>query len=152
MNRTRARKSAVRRRTSLSAKGSDAATDEAPLQAFERGLFQQDQGVANIVSIGFGMSRENLFDAGRQPKCPASGLRRAGCWMALSHVDGGRLTSRRRVVTAVPKEHIDRRLHRCAYFGERRPEEFELSSGRNRASGASDQENSEGTGLFEHPG
>jgi hypothetical protein len=72
------------------------------LQAFERGLFQQDQGMANIVPIGVRMSRQNLFDAGRQPNRPAPGLRRANCWMALSHVDGGRLTSHGRIVTAVP--------------------------------------------------
>ncbi len=79
MNRTRDVRSAVRRRTSLSAKGSGAATDEAPLQAFERGLFQQDQGVANIAPIGSQINRQDLFDAGRQPKRPASGLSGACC-------------------------------------------------------------------------
>jgi len=99
MNRIRARKSALRRRTSLSAKGSGAATDEAPLQTFERRLFQQDQGVANIVRIGVRMSRQNLFDAGRQSNRPASSLRRTGCWMAWSHVDGGSLPSHKGIVT-----------------------------------------------------
>jgi len=107
MNRIRARKSAVRRRTSLSAKGSGAATDEAPLQAFERGLFQQDQGVANIVRIGVRMSRQNLFDAGRQSNRSASSLRRTGWGMALSHVDGGRLASPKGIVTVVPKQRIE---------------------------------------------
>jgi len=106
MNRIRARKSAVRRRTSLSAKGSGAATDEAPLKAFERGLFQQDQGVAHVVWIGFRMSRQNLFDAGRQSNRPASSLRRTGWGMALSHVDGGRLPSREWIVTVVPKRTV----------------------------------------------
>ena len=72
------------------------------MQAFEGGLFQQDQGVANIVPIGVRMSRQYLFDAGHQTNRPASGLRGAYCWMALSHVDGGRLTSHGRIVTAVP--------------------------------------------------
>ena len=83
----------VSRRTSLSANGSGAATDEAPLQTFERGLFQQDQGVANIVRIGLWMSRQNLLDAGHQPNRPASSLLRPGCWMALSHIDGGSVPS-----------------------------------------------------------
>jgi len=72
------------------------------LQAFERGLFQQDQGVANIVRIGVRMSRQNLFDAGCQSNRPASSLRRTGCWMAWSHVDGGSLPSHKGIVTVVP--------------------------------------------------
>ena len=78
------------------------------MQAFERRLFQQDQGVADIVWIGVRVSRQNLFDAGRQSKRPASSSRRTGCWLALSHVVGGRLPSRAGIVTVVPEQRIDR--------------------------------------------
>ena len=82
------------------------------MQAFERELFQQDQGVANMVRIGVRMSRQNLFDAGRQSNRRAPSLRRTGCWRALTHVDGGRLPSREGIVTVVPKQRIDRRCAR----------------------------------------
>jgi hypothetical protein len=133
MNRIRARKSAVRRRTSFSANGSGAATDEAPLKAFERRLFQQNQGVANIVRIGVRMSRQNLFDAGRESKRPASSLRRPRCWMALSHVDGRRLPSHMRIVTVaakhvVAKQRIDLGFHRVIYPDGQQARAFELGS------------------------
>jgi len=56
-------------RISLSAKGGGAATDEAPLQAFQGRLFQQDQRVADIIAVRLGMRRENLLDAGGQLTC-----------------------------------------------------------------------------------
>jgi hypothetical protein len=74
----RARNSAVSSRISLSVNGSGAATDEAPLQASERGLLQQDQCMADIVAIRVRMGGNHFFDAGRQPKYPAAGLRGAG--------------------------------------------------------------------------
>jgi len=51
------------RRSSLSENGSGAATDQAPLQSFQRRLFQQNQGVADIIAVGPGIARKNFFDA-----------------------------------------------------------------------------------------
>ncbi|HAO79926.1 MAG TPA: hypothetical protein DCQ92_13340 [Verrucomicrobia subdivision 3 bacterium] len=57
MKRTRARSNAVSRRISFSANGSVAATDQTFLQSFQRRLFQQNQGMANIVAIGLWICR-----------------------------------------------------------------------------------------------
>jgi len=68
--------------------------------------------VTDIVPIGIGMSRQNLIDAGGQSDRPSSGLRQAGGLLALSHVDGGRLTAGGWIVTAVPEQSVHLRLHR----------------------------------------
>jgi hypothetical protein len=93
--------SAVRRRISLSANGSGAATDEAPLQTFKGRLFQQDQSVPDIVTVGVGMSSQDFFNPVRQPDCPSTGLLRGFRWLALSHIDAVRLPPLRRLVTGV---------------------------------------------------
>ena len=98
------------------------------MKAFERRLFQQNKGVANIVRIGVRMSRQNLFDAGGQSNCPASSLRRPRCWIALSHVDGRRLPSHKAIVTVVAKQRIDIRFHPVINPDGRRARAFELGS------------------------
>ncbi len=73
MNLTFARKSAVSRAISLWAKGRGAATDEAPLPAFEGRQFQEDERVADVVGIGLGMGGEDLLHAGGEPARPTFG-------------------------------------------------------------------------------
>jgi hypothetical protein len=63
MNRTLRFYNTRSRQSSLSENGSGAATDQAPLQSFQRRLFQQNQGVADIIAVGPGIGRENFFDA-----------------------------------------------------------------------------------------
>lgn len=88
------------------------------MQPFQGRLFQQNQRVAHIVAVRLGVRRENLLDAGCQSNRPAAGLRRAGCGMAWSHVDAGRLPADWRIVTAVP-EHFLRRAADVEVFHRR---------------------------------
>jgi hypothetical protein len=50
-------------------------------------LFQQNQGVADIIRIGSGMRRDNFFDARGQAPRPASGLGGVLGLSALFHAD-----------------------------------------------------------------
>ena len=81
--------------------------------------------MADIVAVGLRMSGQNLLHAGRQPDRPSSGLQRAGDWLALSHIDVGRLSLWRRIVTVVREQRVDLRLHRSIHLDERRPGAFE---------------------------
>jgi len=73
------------RRNSLSENGSGAATDQAPLQSFQRRLFEQNQRVADIVAVGLGVGRDNfLTRADRrcaQRRALAALMVRARCFM-----------------------------------------------------------------------
>ncbi|MGA2788378.1 MAG: hypothetical protein ABSF60_12705 [Verrucomicrobiota bacterium] len=74
MNLTLRFSNARSRQNSLSENGSGAATDQAPLQSFQRRLFQQNQGVADIIAVGPGIGRKNFLDAHRQASRPAPGF------------------------------------------------------------------------------
>jgi hypothetical protein len=56
------------------------------LQAFERGLLQQDQGVADIVRVGQRVGGQNFFHAGGEPDGPPPGLCRADVPGSRLHV------------------------------------------------------------------
>jgi hypothetical protein len=101
MNRTLRFSKTCSRRSSLSENGSGAATDQAPLQTFQRGLLQQYQGVTNIVGVGLGMGGQDLADTQGQPPCPAPGFGGIGDWSALFHADEQSLTSVLQLVTDV---------------------------------------------------
>lgn len=93
MKRTRRLNRCCSTRRSLSENGSGAATNETPPQTLEGRLYEQDQGVPDVVGIGVRVSFQHRLHAGRQPARPASGPD-VGCGIsAACHDESGYCTA-----------------------------------------------------------